>query len=194
MLRFFKQNKASHSDLELLHRYQTHDDLEALGQLFDRYMELVFGLCLKILKDEMKAEDAVMGIFEELVKKLKTSEVTYFKSWLYMVSKNFCLMQLRREKKDLTSSYDPAFMQFLEKGHLNGEPKDDETFVVLEDCIKKLSDRQKLCIHMFYYEGKSYKEIAQLQELAVDKVRSNIQNGRRNLKNCIEGDRRTVDS
>ena len=73
MLRFFKQNKASHSDLELLHRYQTHDDLEALGQLFDRYMELVFGLCLKILKDEMKAEDAVMGIFEELVKKLKTS-------------------------------------------------------------------------------------------------------------------------
>ncbi len=194
MLRFFKQNKASHSDLELLHRYQTHDDLEALGQLFDRYMELVFGLCLKILKDEMKAEDAVMGIFEELVKKLKTSEVTYFKSWLYMVSKNFCLMQLRREKKDLTSSYDPAFMQFLEKGHLNGEPKDDETFVVLEDCIKKLSDKQKLCIHMFYYEGKSYKEIAQLQELAVDKVRSNIQNGRRNLKNCIEGERRTVDS
>ena len=193
MLKFFKQNKAKTSDQELLQRYQSDEDLEALGQLYERYMELVYGLCLKLLKDEMKAEDAVMGIFEELVKKLKTSEVTYFKSWLYMVSKNYCLMQLRRENKNLTSSYDPAFMQFLENGHLNGEPKDDETFVVLEDCVKQLSERQKLCIHMFYYEGKSYKEIAELQELAIDTVRSNIQNGRRNLKNCIEKDRQTDD-
>ena len=108
-----------------------------------------------------------------------------------MVSKNYCLMQLRRENKNLTSSYDPSFMHFLENGHLNGEPKDDETFVVLEDCVKQLSERQKLCIHMFYYEGKSYKEIAELQELAIDTVRSNIQNGRRNLKNCIEKGRLT---
>jgi RNA polymerase sigma-70 factor (ECF subfamily) len=57
---------------------------------------------------------------------------------------------------------------------------------VLADCIERLKDDQKKCIVQFYYEDKCYDEIA--KNLGVDekKVKSYLQNGKRNLKLCIE--------
>ena len=125
-----------------------------------------------------------MGIFEQLIKKAKSHEIRQFRGWLHVLSKNYCLMQLR--KKEITVSYDPQLMYSSEVVHPTfGETENGET-KALKNCIKKLPEKQKECINWFYFENKSYKEISDILGEELGRVRSNIQNGRRNLKNCME--------
>ena len=157
-------------------------------------MEMQFGLCYKYLQDRGKAEDAVMSIFEELIEKVKQQKIEKFDKWLYVLSKNHCLMVLRKEnKKSLTVIYDSDLMQNERDLHpkedwLDAE-WDEETLEKLEFCLQKLSKEQQSCIRQHYFDKKSYKEIAIFMDQEPNKIRSYIQNGRRNLKNCIERNR-----
>ncbi len=83
-------------------------------------MDLLYAVCLKYLKDQETAKDAVMAVFEELASKLKKHEVDNFKGWLYTLTKNHCLMQLRSGKSIKISPLDEAHMQFSEESHLKG--------------------------------------------------------------------------
>jgi len=152
-------------------------------------MEMVYGVCLKYLKDHGKAEDGVMSIFEELTTKVKKHDIKTFKSWLHTVTKNYCLMQLRKNnKKSLTIFYDNELVQSADLVHPVDEPFDDdkEDLEALKHCIKKLPGKQQRCIKLFYLDEQSYKDIASTTGLEIGKVRSYIQNGRRNLKKCIK--------
>ncbi len=175
------------SDEELLNRYRSRGELSHLGQLYDRYLELVYGVCLKYLGEEAAAEDAVMAIFEELVEKVRKHDIKTFRSWLYVLAKNHCLMALRKKNREMTVTLEPTRMQSVDSRHHNmEEPEDEETLEKLRHCIKGLAEQQKHCIELFYYEGKSYKEIALIKKEELGKIRSHIQNGRRNLKICME--------
>lgn len=191
MLRFLRSKVTTFSDEELLSQYCDKADMAALGQLYDRYLELVYGLCLKYLKEEAKAEDAVMNIFEELAQKAAKHDIKQFRSWLYVLAKNFCLMQLRKESKQFQLSYDSNFMQSEAFLHPMDEVVEgDERENKLQGCLDQLSDEQKQCIDLFYYQGKSYKEIADMKTEEVGRIRSHIQNGRRNLRICLEANNR----
>lgn len=174
------------SDKELLSLYQQGMDLQVLGELYSRYMELVYAVCLKYLKDPEQSRDAVMQIFEELVKKLHRHEVDNFKSWLHTVAKNHCLMQLRTPKNLKTTEFKGDIMQSEDEVHLNGVLSREENFQKMEKCLETLPAEQKLSVEMFYLQNKCYKEIAEVTGLDWNKVRSHIQNGRRNLKICME--------
>ena len=187
MLRFLRSKSADLSDEELLTQYRQQADMQALGQLFDRYLELTYGVCLKYLKSSSRAEDAVMHIFEELSDKVLRHDIKQFRSWLYVLAKNHCLMLLRKENKQMHVSFDSDFMQsdtFLHP--IDEDYEEDEKEEQLKDCLKQLNVEQKECIDLFYYQDKSYKEIALMKNQAVGKIRSYIQNGRRNLKICLE--------
>jgi len=177
---------ADRSDTELVLAYRQSGDLKVLGELYQRYMELVYGVCLKYLKEPELAQDAVMQIFEELVSKLKKHEVENFRGWLHQVAKNHCLMQLRTPKNLKTVALPPLLMQNEEDVHLNGVMEKEENFQKLEKCIASLSDEQRTMIKLFYLEGKCYNEIVEITGLEWNHVRSSIQNGRRNLKLCME--------
>ena len=179
-------SSTNQSDTELVLAYRQSGDLKVLGELYQRYMELVYGVCLKYLKDPELAQDAVMQIFEELVSKLKKHEVENFRGWLHQVSKNFCLMQLRTPKNLKTVALPPLLMQNEEDVHLNGVMEKEENFQKLEKCIDSLSDEQRTMIKLFYLDGKCYNEIVEITGLEWNHVRSSIQNGRRNLKLCME--------
>jgi len=186
-LAFLKNiSSASQSDTELVLAYRQSGDLKVLGELYQRYMELVYGVCLKYLKEPELSQDAVMQIFEELVSKLKKHEVENFRGWLHQVAKNHCLMQLRTPKNLKTVALPPLLMQNEEDVHLNGVMEKEENFKKLENCIASLSDEQKTMIKLFYLEGKCYNEIVEITGLGWNHVRSSIQNGRRNLKLCME--------
>jgi len=157
-----------------------------LGDLYQRYMELIYGVCLKYLKEPELAQDAVMQIFEELVPKLHKHEVENFKSWLYTLAKNHCLMQLRTPKNLKTTEFNPEGMQFEEEVHLNGVEWKEEQFQRMEKCLQTLSAEQKICVEMFYLQNKCYNQIEEESGIEWNKVRSYIQNGRRNLKICME--------
>ena len=179
-------SSANQSDTELVLLYRHSGDLKLLGELYQRYMELVYGVCLKYLKEPETAQDAVMQIFEELVSKLKKHEVENFRGWLHQVAKNYCLMQLRTPKNLKTVALPPLLMQNEEDVHLNGVMEKEENFQKLEKCIASLSDEQRTMIKLFYLEGKCYNEIVEMTGLEWNHVRSSIQNGRQNLKLCME--------
>ena len=174
------------SDKELVTLYKESGDMKILGELYQRYMELVYGVCLKYFKDSEQSKDSVMQIFEELVTKLRKHEVENFRAWLHQVAKNYCLMQLRTPKNLKTVEFKTELMQTEENVHLNGVLEKEENFRKLEYCIGTLTIEQQEAIRLFYLEGKCYNEIVELTGQEWNQVRSFIQNGRRNLKICMD--------
>jgi RNA polymerase sigma factor (sigma-70 family) len=174
------------SDKELVSLFRNSGNMEALATLYQRYMELLYGVCLKYLKQPETAKDAVMQLFEELVQKLPRYEVDNFKSWLYTLAKNHCLMQLRTPRNLKTTEFQAERMQLEEDVHLNGVELREENLQKLERCLQTLSHEQKQVVELFYLQDKCYKEIAEATGIEWNKVRSFIQNGRRNLKICME--------
>lgn len=173
-------------EADLLSEYYRSGELELLGKLYEPYMHLVYGLCLKYLKDQAKSEDAVMQIFESLIKKLRVHRVDNFKSWLYSVSRNHCLMQLRASGKDIVMIND-SFMESAEIPHQENDIEiQEEKLQLLEKCIKELNAEQQQAVRLFYLEEKCYKDIVEITSFDMKKVKSYIQNGRRNLKICME--------
>ncbi|HEX6191406.1 MAG TPA: sigma-70 family RNA polymerase sigma factor [Chitinophagaceae bacterium] len=174
------------SDRELLTRYRETGEMAILGELYQRYMDLVYGVCLKYYKEPEAAKDSVMQIFEELVSKLKKHEVENFKGWLHQVAKNHCLMQLRTPRNLKTVELKSELVHNEENVHLNGVLDKEENFKKLEYCLGTLTNDQQAAIRLFYLEGKCYNEIVEITGQEWNQVRSFIQNGRRNLKICME--------
>ena len=196
---FLRRKTDPGSDEELLTRYREKGDISLLGQLYERYMHLVYGVCLKYLEDREWSKDEVMNIFEKLVTAVPGQEIVNFRTWLYVVTKNHCLMLLRSRKSETAHSEvmmnDPAF--FMENdleihpvvNDGDGDSDDlggEDGLRRLEECIERLKVEQRDCIRLFYYEGCSYREISERLSVDENKVKSHIQNGKRNLKICIE--------
>lgn len=176
------------TDKELVAAFKESGDINHLSILYQRYMDLVFGVCLKYLKDAEKSKDAVMDIFEELNKKLNQHEVDNFKGWLHVLARNYCLMQLRSPRNMKTTEFNADFMQSGQTVHLTNEVLEkEETFNKLAQCLETLPEDQKHSIQLFFVQKKCYNEIAEITGYEWNKVRSYIQNGKRNLKICLEG-------
>lgn len=184
-------SKKKQSDELLLVKFRETGDTEWLGELFGRYMHLVYGVCLKYLKNRDQAQDGVIEIFEKLVGEIPVKEIQSFKPWLYVVTKNHCLMALRHQKSvnNRESAYQIDQLSFMENSldwhpyDGNGDEKLEER---LAECMKKLKADQKNCIELFYLKKLCYQQISKDLNLDIKKVKSFIQNGKRNLKICLE--------
>ncbi|HEY1023873.1 MAG TPA: sigma-70 family RNA polymerase sigma factor [Sphingobacteriaceae bacterium] len=185
----FIKNKAHGATLneqQLLAEYRRTGDLETLGLLYEQYMPLVYGLCLKYFKDDEKSKDAVMQIFEQLITKLRIHEVSNFKSWLYTLARNYCLMQLRVSGRHNFEEIQENIMENAPLVHLDIDEVRETQLVAMEECMQHLPREQKISVDLFYLQQKSYKEISEITGYDINKVKSYIQNGKRNLKICIE--------
>jgi RNA polymerase sigma-70 factor (ECF subfamily) len=179
-------NKQHLSDSELIERYRYSYDNAYIGELYQRYSHMLFGVCLKYLKDEEKSKDVVMDVFEKVLKDLKRHDVQNFRTWVYSVAKNECLMLLRKEKRRDTreDEYKRSAIEIMEfdiPEHLNGE-SEEEIDGKLMSAIEQLNMEQRRCIRLFYFERKSYEEIELETGYTFKEVKSYLQNGKRNLK------------
>ena len=176
------------SDADLLARFQRSGLAEDLLPLYERHAGLIYALCLRYLGSPQRAEDAGMEIWAVLLDKLPKHSITNFRSWLQTTVRNHCLMQLRREKRDPLRQRATGFVQSDELVHLSTADADESPDLRdLHHCLKKLKEEQRRCIHRFYLqEGESCQSIAAALNLSVGRVRSHLQNGRRNLKICLE--------
>jgi len=182
----FLRDKNS-TDNELVSRFRLSHNSEYVGQLFQRYTHLVFGVCMKYLKNEESSKDAVMEIFEKLLIDLKKHDVGNFKSWLYSVSKNHCLMKLRKDKSqanhvDEYGKDSLVLMEIDEPLHQSNGQEQELLDKNLYEGIEHLKEEQKMCVELFYMQNKSYEEVAELTGYSMMQVKSYIQNGKRNLK------------
>lgn len=165
--------------------------MSVVGVLFKRYKHLVYGVCRKYLKDDDESKDAVMQIFEKLLTDLKKHEIGNFKAWLHTVSKNHCLMIIRKNKSrgyqssaTTEDSIDVVEMNAL--WHPDHSVEKENTLQQLEVAIQQLNDEQKKCIELFYLEEKSYQQVSEITGYSLLQVKSFIQNGKRNLKILME--------
>ncbi|MCU0353913.1 MAG: sigma-70 family RNA polymerase sigma factor [Cytophagales bacterium] len=175
-------------DAELLRQYRETGDLQVLGELYERYMHLVFGVCLKYLRDDDESKDATMQVFEKLVTDLRIHEVKHFASWLHTLVRNHCLMILRSRQNGIVHETirlaDDNDVEF--DIALHQEEDDEQRLTRLEEGLHELPEEQRQCLHLFYIEQKSYKEISDLTGYDFKQVKSYLQNGKRNLKIYID--------
>ncbi len=175
------------SDQELLENFYTTHDIEWLGILLPRYTLLLFGVCMKYLKNEEEARDCVQQIFLKVITELKKYKVEYFKSWLYMVAKNHCLMKIRdRQGKIPVELTERNMVGAEELPDKQSMVQDDQTLEWMNESLKELSPEQRQCVTLFYLQKKSYQEISEETRFTMMQVKSYIQNGKRNLKLMIE--------
>ncbi len=197
MFRLTRKGKRPMSDEELILRYRESDDPEIIAELYDRYVHLVYGVCLKYLKDREQSKDAVMEIFEKILTDLDRQKIKNFQGWLYVVARNFCLMKLRKSKKQIYIEWIDMISQdnFMEN-HMDMHliNKDNDEGLILGKCMQELPESQRKCIELFYYKEKCYKEIAEITNYDLKKVKSHIQNGKRNLKICMENNNAGIDA
>lgn len=173
------------TDEQLLKLYAESGDDHYLSLLYTRYVEMIYGVCLKYYKNSTEAKDAASEVYLLLLRRTKGKEIDNWKPWLYTVVKNYCLEQLRSRSNKLPKQLAADTVYSEEVYHPTSESNEAEV-QKLESCIEGLEADQQSCIRMFYLEKRSYQELSDVLHLSWGQVRSRIQNGRRNLKNCME--------
>lgn len=182
-----------YSDAKLLELYKQNKDTKWVGYLFERYILLVFGVCMKYLKHVNDANDATQQVFEKAFGEINKYEVTYFKSWIYSIARNYCLMQLR------SKVHQTVFLETIpedlagksEEWHAEKEINLSEQTENLINSIHQLNQEQKECIDLFYLQKLSYREIEEKTGFSFQQVKSYIQNGKRNLKILLDQRQKT---
>jgi RNA polymerase sigma factor (sigma-70 family) len=149
---------------------------------------MVYYVCNRYLQDSELSKDAVMQIFEELIVKVRKQEIRQFGSWLYVLSRNYCLMQLRSGKKMQYVPFDD-FVEFPLNLHQENLEDKERNLTALEKCMEKLPERQKESVSLFFLKEKCYKEIMEFTGYSLNDIKSYIQNGKRNLKICMDRNR-----
>jgi RNA polymerase sigma factor (sigma-70 family) len=193
---FFKKKHKLEPETDLLREYRQTGDLAVLGKLYEPQMEMVFAIAIKYFKDEEEAKDAVMALFEELIPKLRQHEVENFKAWIGMVTRNYCLMELRKKTSEVSNfevinddedeNISDNFMEISTFDHHTDSLDLEQNLSKLEDCLKTLNLEQKQSVELFFMQEKTYQEVSQLTGFEINKVKSYLQNGKRNLKICLE--------
>lgn len=175
------------TDQELLEKFNADHNNEWLGILLERYTLLLLGVCMKYLKNEDDAKDSVQQIFLKVIQELHKYKVEYFKSWVYMVAKNHCLMKLRDKQGKIAGEINEKQMSAPEEEtDRKALIQNDLALDVMEEALKELNNEQKQCVTLFYLQKKSYQEINEITGFSMLQVKSYIQNGKRNLKILIE--------
>lgn len=184
---FVNTGKYDHiSDQQLLENFYSDHDNEWLGILLQRYTLLLLGVCMKYLKDEDEAKDCVQQIFLKVIQELHKYKVEYFKSWLYMVAKNHCLMKLRYKQVKTPAELESQPIAAPEETDKKELEQTDHVLDLMEDSIQELNAEQQQCVTLFYLQKKSYQQVSEITGFSMLQVKSYIQNGKRNLKILIE--------
>jgi RNA polymerase sigma factor (sigma-70 family) len=183
---FFRSRRDTDTDEQLIESFRKTASQEVLATLFSRYTSMIYGVALKYLKDRSDAQDVTMQLFEKLGERIVRHEIKSFRSWLYVTARNECLMQIRAKKGKFTREFDPDVVENELLLHPAQEEDGEADLNRLERCIDTLSGEQKACVRMFYLEEMCYKDISSKTGFDLNKVKSYIQNGKRNLKLCME--------
>lgn len=151
------------SDQELLNKFRQDGNNQWLGIVLQRYTLLLLGVCMKYLKNEEAAKDAVQQVFLKSIAELQKYEVAYVKSWLYTIARNHCLMQLRNKNKMLPVSEDIALAP--DQALLEAVKEKELVLQELEHCLEGLNEPQKTCITLFYLQKRAIKKLLIKQDL-----------------------------
>jgi RNA polymerase sigma-70 factor (ECF subfamily) len=187
---FFVSKITALSDERLLSLFRKTEDSRYFAALYGRYIYLIYGLCLNYLKTEADAQDAVMTLFEDTQQKVQQYDIQFFKAWLYSVVKNYCLKVLRETQRRTEAEECAPVVEFDDFPTLFNEDRQEITLRLLRHCLDRLPEAQRISVELFFMSDHSYADIARTTGFPLKRVKSYIQNGKRNLKICMESEQR----
>jgi RNA polymerase sigma-70 factor (ECF subfamily) len=186
---FFKAKISTRSDEELLVLFRETKDEHYFAELYSRYVYLIYGLCLNYLKSATDAQDMVMELYEEIRQKAVKYDIRFFRAWIYSVAKNYCIGQVQKHRQQIFVPMEPFFMESDDFPALYNEDKKEAQYRILQKCMEKLPNSQQVSVKLFFIAGKSYADIVKITGFQLKRVKSCIQNGKRNLKICVDSER-----
>ena len=186
-----RENAYQHdSDESLIQLYQQTGKEIYVAELFQRYVDKVYIIARKYLKDRETSKDLVMIVFEKVLKNLHKTEVQTFGNWVHTITRNECThyhrqISTRTKKMSEWSDVERNLQNNVENDQLMRliEVEDDTAAKkALNKAMNGLKDHHRKCIQLFYFEKKSYKEVADITGFTPNEVKSYIQHAKNNLR------------
>jgi len=183
------------SDEKLLEQ-MAEGDQAAFEAFVHRYHVPIHQYTERLLKDAKKAEDVVQETFIRLLKQLKSKQIpTYPKAWLYRVASNICKdywrsAQYRSEdtaKEEMPVTVDPqaSVIEIYER---------QETRKEMLASLKSLSESQQQIVTLRFYQDMKLKEIAEILDLPLGTVKSNLFHALKKLKGVLSKEEKEAEN
>lgn len=170
------------TDEELVQLYLSTQRNSYFEALYTRYCDKVFRKCLSFTKNKERAEDFTHDIFIRVVTKLAGfREQAKFSTWLYSVTYNYCMDQLRSPRQKEVYSDDP-YQTFAE--YTDGEDAEIAEMQAqrLNQALDYLSPDERGLLMMKYQDEISIREIAEGQKLTESAVKMRLMRAKEKLR------------
>lgn len=163
-------------DTSLIEKFKATGDNEYFSEIFRRHKKKLFEVCFRFSGHVAIAEELTQETFTKAFTNIDQFSGGNFYSWLFAIAKSVCINDLNKRIRENRK---------IQEGAVE-EQNDLERSIVLASHVKTilngLDPNQRICLKLFYIEGYSYKEVAQITGLSEEMVKSYMQNGKRNFE------------
>ena len=162
---------------------------DAFSVLVDRYKNMVFTLCLKMVSNKEEAEDLAQDSFIKVYKSLKSFKgESRFSTWLYKITYHTCLDRIKKLKieqrfitPDSVTENEIVSLQY----HID-ELQEKERKELVKECLDLLPDEDRLILTLYYLEEQSLKEIALIMGISETNSKVKLFRSRKKLVGLIQ--------
>lgn len=158
-------------------------DLAAAKQLYDRYSQAMYSICLRMMDNRQDAEDMLQEAFYQVFKSIGTyREEATIGAWIKSIVVNKCLNQLKKKKQKFEEANDD--LEFEEE-----KPMDEQQFSYtvqsIKQAIKNLPEGYRIVLSLYLFEGYSHKEIAHKLDISLSTVKTQYMRAKRKVREMV---------
>lgn len=154
--------------------------------IVEKYQDIVFSISLKVLKNREDAEEMAQESFIKAYKSLHSFKgKAKFSTWLYRITYNTCISEVRKKKVHFTSTDDVQIQDESEEINLDGFPEEKRAKAIKE-AMSKLPEDEYTLVLLFYFEEQSIEEIAKITKLSVSNTKVKLFRARKKLYTILK--------
>lgn len=159
----------------------------AFANLVDRYKEMVFTLCLRMLRNREEAEEAAQDTFIKTFKSLERYKGdAKFSTWLYKIAYNNCLDRLKKQKRrapvvslEITGENAASLSNVFDSIDESDKKK------TINECLNLMEPEERFLLILYYLEEKSLKEISDIMNINTNNLKIKLFRGRKKLAGIV---------
>lgn len=174
------------SDADLLRALACGDET-ALGEIYDRYRLILFGLILRILHDREEAEDVLQETFLQVWRRADDFDEARGRAftWLVTIARSRALDRLRAAASRVRIAAEAATIPRDEVGDATDEAVQSEQANILRRALAALPEEQRHALLLAYFEGLTQTEIATRLRTPLGTVKTRMRSGMIKLRELL---------
>lgn len=176
------------ADLDALLRRVAHHDVDAFAEFYDHTRSRVYGLVTRVLRDPGYSEETTQDIYLQVWRNAGDYNPAAGTplAWLMTVAHRRAVDRVRSEQAatDREARYGAATVELPMDQVAEGVLTRDE-YRQVTNCLGALTDRQRECIQLAYYEGLTYVQVSSRLSANLATVKSRMRDAIRGLRTCL---------